>query len=165
MQDLDQLDRTQAVADLLKDSFSRFIRHFWPHVDPAPYKHGWHIDLMAEYLEAMARGEIRKLLINVPPGCQKSLTVSVFWPAWVWTRNAEKRFMATSYREDLALRDADKSRELIKSAEISAAIRQRFQLTFRPEHQGALREQQEGLPLFVQRRRDHGRGRRLRDPG
>ena len=117
MQDLDQLDRTQAVADLLKDSFSRFIRHFWPHVDPAPYKHGWHIDLMAEYLEAMARGEIRKLLINVPPGCQKSLTVSVFWPAWVWTRNPEKRFMATAYGEILALRDADKSRELMKSAE------------------------------------------------
>ena len=56
MQDLDQLDRTQAVADLLKDSFSRFIQHFWKHVDPAPYEHGWHIDLMAEYLEAMARG-------------------------------------------------------------------------------------------------------------
>ena len=140
MHDLDQLDQTQAVADLLKDSFSRFIQHFWKHVDPAPYKHGWHIDLMAEYLESMARGEIRKLLINVPPGCQKSLTVSVFWPAWVWTRNASKRFMATSYSEDLALRDADKSRELIKSAEYQRLFGNVFSLRSRPEYEGPLRE-------------------------
>jgi predicted phage terminase large subunit-like protein len=45
----------------------------------------------------------------------KSLTVSVFWPAWAWLMRPEVRFAFTSYRGDLALRDADRSRDLIRS--------------------------------------------------
>lgn len=45
----------------------------------------------------------------------KSLTVSVFWPAWAWLMDPGKRFAFTSYRGDLALRDADRSRDLIRS--------------------------------------------------
>ena len=39
----------------------------WPQIDPSDYVHGWHIDLICEHLEAVNRGEIRKLLINIPP--------------------------------------------------------------------------------------------------
>ena len=48
-------------------------------------------------------GEIRLLLINVPPGHVKSLSCSVFWPTWLWTRKPSVRFLGTSYSEDLAL--------------------------------------------------------------
>ncbi len=37
-----------------------------------------------EHLEAVTYGQIRNLLINVPPRHMKSLLVSVFWPAWEW---------------------------------------------------------------------------------
>ena len=38
----------------------------------------WHV------LEAVSRGEIQNLLINIPPRHMKSLLVSVFWPCWEW---------------------------------------------------------------------------------
>ena len=49
-----------------------------------PFVPGFHIDAIIEHLEAVTRGQIRNLLINVPPRHMKSLLVSVFWPAWEW---------------------------------------------------------------------------------
>ena len=43
------------------------------------------------------RGQIRNLLINVPPRHMKSLLVSVFWPAWEWIRWPERRWLYSSY--------------------------------------------------------------------
>ena len=103
------------LAQLLRNDFSAFMTWAWPHVDPAEQQHGWHLDLMAEYLQAFAYGEIPKLLINVPPGHQKSLSVSVMLPAWVWTWQPSARFLATAYSGNLALRDADRARLLIRS--------------------------------------------------
>jgi hypothetical protein len=36
----------------LETSLAKFFRAAWPHFDPAPYTHGWHIDAIAEHLEA-----------------------------------------------------------------------------------------------------------------
>ena len=113
-----------------EESLEEFIRIFWNVVDPAPFKTGRHIGLMCERLEAVSAGEIARLLINVPPGHQKSLTVSVFWPAWVWVREAWRRFVFTSYRGDLALRDADRTRELIRSPEYHERFGERYRLRF-----------------------------------
>jgi hypothetical protein len=52
---------------------SGFIREAWPVIEPVDaYVHGWHIDVMAEHLEAVSRGEIKRLCINVPTGTMKS---------------------------------------------------------------------------------------------
>jgi hypothetical protein len=47
----------------------------------------WHIDLLAEYLEAVTAGQIKRLLINMPPRYAKSTCVSIMWPTWVWARS------------------------------------------------------------------------------
>jgi len=92
-----------------------FIRDAWRWVDPAPPSFGRYTRTLAWILEQVLKGRIRRLIINVPPGHMKSLTVSVFWPAWAWLMKPEVRFAFTSYRGDLALRDADRSRDLIRS--------------------------------------------------
>jgi predicted phage terminase large subunit-like protein len=46
--------------------------------------HGWHIDAICEHLEAITAGDITRLLVNIPPGCMKSLLLNVFFPAWEW---------------------------------------------------------------------------------
>jgi predicted phage terminase large subunit-like protein len=66
-------------------------------------------------MEAVARGEILRLLMNVPPGTMKSLLVSVFFPAWVWTKDPSKRFLATSHNQENAVRDSLKCRRLVES--------------------------------------------------
>src|SRR4051812_48961995 len=66
-------------------SLAGFVRRAWPVLEPGtPYVHGRVIDAMAEHLEGVTSGEIRRLLITVPPGTAKSLVASVFWPAWTW---------------------------------------------------------------------------------
>ena len=105
------------LAEKMEDSLYLFTRDAWEHLDPVPFVPGRHLEIMAEYLEAFIAGEIPRLLLNIPPGHMKSLSVSVLLNAWAWTKPARTglRFMATSYRADLALRDADKTRELIRS--------------------------------------------------
>ena len=111
----DQFERR--LAELCEDDFHMFITEAWEHLDPVDFVDGRHLAIQCEYLEAFIAGEIPRLLLNVPPGHMKSLTVSVLLNAWAWTKKARTglRFMATSYRGDLALRDADKTRKLIRS--------------------------------------------------
>ncbi len=112
----------------VETSLYRFIKWAWPLVDPAPFVDSKHIWIVCKYLEAVTMGEIPKLAINIPPGHQKSLTVSVFWPVWTWLLKPGRRFMNTSYRGDLALRDADRSRDLIRHPVFQEEFGDRFKL-------------------------------------
>jgi len=93
-----------------------FVRLAWPHVEPGRLVWGWHIDAIAEHLEAVSRGEIRDLLILVPPGHMKSLTAAVFWPAWEWISRPSSKFIFATYSANLTRRDAVRNRNLINSA-------------------------------------------------
>src|ERR1700676_2595803 len=89
----DEIEREQATRSL-----AEFVRQAWPIVEPStPFVSGWHIDAIIEHLEAVTRGQIRNLLINVPPRHMKSLLVSVFWPAWEWIRQPQRRWLFSSY--------------------------------------------------------------------
>lgn len=116
--DLSQADWDAIEREACSRSLATYIRQAWKVVEPAQkYIHGWHIDAMAEHLEAVSRGEINRLYIAVPPGCMKSLTVDVFWPTWEWGPRAmpHLRILATSHSERLAIRDNVKARRLIDS--------------------------------------------------
>jgi hypothetical protein len=59
----------------------------WHVLEPTtPFVPGWHLDAICEHLEAVNAGQIRNLLINMPPRHMKSLAVSVFWPVWTWLK-------------------------------------------------------------------------------
>lgn len=93
-----------------------FIRDAWHVVEPAtPYVHGWHLDAISEHLEAITRGDIHNLIINIPPRYMKSLSVCVFWPCWEWTQSPHVRWLFSSYSDRLATRDSLKCRRLIQS--------------------------------------------------
>ena len=103
-------------------SLVEFMKASWDIIEPGQkYVHNWHVDLIAYHLEAITNGvEINghfynRLLINVPPGFSKSLIVSVFWPAWEWTRNPHIRSICASHSQDLAIRDSMRMRRLITS--------------------------------------------------
>lgn len=48
-------------------SLPMFLKKAWPHFDSAPFTNGWHLDAIAEHLTAVTNGQIRRLLINIPP--------------------------------------------------------------------------------------------------
>ncbi len=111
---LGELNRRKEVREL-QSSLYKFLRATWRLVEPAEFVDGWHIRAICTHLEAVARGEIRSLLINVPPRHAKSLVTSVFYPCWRWTWDAKHRFLFASYAESLSIRDSLKCRDLIKS--------------------------------------------------
>ncbi|MDE1904974.1 MAG: phage terminase large subunit [Rhodospirillales bacterium] len=93
-----------------------FIPLAWPIVEPTtPFMPNWHIDAISEHLEAVSRGEIRNLLINMPPRCAKSTIVSVMWPVWTWATTPAFRWLFASYALSLAIRDSLKCRRIIES--------------------------------------------------
>ena len=120
----------QAKADLRKreeralyeGSLSAFVRAAWPAIDNAQYQDSWALDALCEHLEAVTRGHIKRLLINFPPRCGKSLITSIAWPAWVWAQPENSfvsgpsvGFLCGSYNHTLSLKFSNSSRRLLLS--------------------------------------------------
>ena len=102
----------------------KFLQKAWPHIESAPFTPGWPMEAVAEHLEAVASGDIRRLIINIPPRCSKSTLTSVMFPAWVWAQPEDKwgatrgpgvKFLHASYSQQLSLRDSVACRRLIES--------------------------------------------------
>lgn len=95
---------------------ANFVKRAWHVLEPQTrLAHGFYIDAICEHLEAMYRGDIRNLVINIPPRFLKSMLCAVFFPAWVWTQAPHLRFLYSSYAEWLSRRDSRKTRVLIRS--------------------------------------------------
>lgn len=95
-----------------------FAEYVWPVVEPAiPFVRGWAIEAIAEHLEAVTHGYIKRLLINVPPGFTKSLFTDVFWPAWEWGPQNKPwyRYICASYSNHLTERDNMRCRNVVLS--------------------------------------------------
>lgn len=98
-------------------SLRRYIEQAWRVLEPdMPFLSNWHIDLLAEYLEAVTAGQIRRLLVNMPPRYMKSLLISVLWPTWEWIRHPGRRWIFVSYTESLALKHSVDRRTVLQSS-------------------------------------------------
>jgi predicted phage terminase large subunit-like protein len=109
-------DRDSIEAELCRRSLLYFTAKFWPVLEPGrTLVSGWPIEAIAEHLEAVTRGEIRKLLITVPPGSMKSLLTRAFWPSWSWVAQPSLRYIGASYAEALAARDNRRAKMIVES--------------------------------------------------
>jgi predicted phage terminase large subunit-like protein len=115
------VERRQALIAADREackSLSEFIKRAWHVIEPGTvYKHNWHIEAMAAHLEAVYRGEIRRLMINVPPGASKSTIVGVFFAMWCWgpMQSPHLRFVGVAHEQTLGVRDNLKCRRLLQS--------------------------------------------------
>lgn len=119
-----------------EESLYEFLKVAWRYMDPSPWTDGWHIDAIAEHLQAVVDGHIKKLIVNVPPRHGKSLLTSVAFPAWTWAQPSKTPtsgpgvpFLYASYADKLSLRDSVKCRRLIESAWYQERWGSRFRLT------------------------------------
>ena len=114
-----------------ENSLLDFSTYIWPVVEPAiPFVKGWVIEAICEHLEACAYGQIRRLLINVPPGFTKSLLTDVFFPAWIWgpQNKPHTRFLCAAYSEHLTVRDNMRCRSIIISDRYQRLWKDRFKV-------------------------------------
>jgi len=79
-----QLSEVDILDVLLREELSAFIAKVFATVSPSDiYLSNWHIDLIADHLMKCYRGDIKRLIITMPPRSLKSICTSVSFPTWV----------------------------------------------------------------------------------
>jgi predicted phage terminase large subunit-like protein len=97
-----------------KESFIYFASHMWP-----GFISGKHHQIMASAFERVAKGELKRLIINMPPRHTKSEFASYLLPAWFLGRFPEKKIIQTAHTAELAVGFGRKVRNLVSSEAFS----------------------------------------------
>jgi predicted phage terminase large subunit-like protein len=108
------------VSDVLKPvlrrDFGAFVHKTFNTLSPGQtYISGWHIRALAYHLERVRRGEITRLIINMPPRSLKSITASVAFPAFVLGHDPTRRIICASYSGELAHKLSNDFRAVLAS--------------------------------------------------
>ncbi len=115
-------------AEECRASLKTFMKAVWPIIEPTPFIDGLPIDAMIVHLEALTRGDIKRLVINIPPRHTKS-TLLVIWRVWVWLQNPYERILSASYSLNLSIRDNLRCRRIIEDPWFQARFGNDFKLT------------------------------------
>lgn len=110
----------QLMREIVREKAERtlpaFIEQAWAVIEPGtPYVDNWHIHLIGEYMQAINQGQIKRLIINIPPRNMKSIEATVCYPAWTWIKAPEKRFIKVSYADTLSRKHNILTRDIITS--------------------------------------------------
>lgn len=101
---------------LLSQDQIAFTEQCFNTVSPGtPYSDNWHIHCIIEHLQAVERGEIKRLIINMPPRSMKSIAVTIAWTAWLLGRNPSTQIIAASYSQTLSTKHNVDTRLILES--------------------------------------------------
>ena len=111
-----------------QEDFLNFTKHIWP-----DFIEGDHHKVIAEKFNKLARGEIKRLIVNMPPRHTKSEFASTLLPAWMIGREPKLKIIQTTHTGELAVRFGRKAKTLIDSSEYQEI----FQTRLREDSQAA----------------------------
>jgi predicted phage terminase large subunit-like protein len=112
-QKVNSLDQYQEV---LSRDFYAFIQKSFAQINPrTKFLMNWHVEVMAAKLEACRRGEIKRLIINIPPRNLKSICASIAFPAWCLGHDPAAQIICVSYAQDLSDKLARDCRTVMNS--------------------------------------------------
>ena len=121
---LDKLD-TQTLKYILRkkllekqekmqNSFLGFVKEVWP-----DFVQGYHHKIYAEKLDRVAKGELKRLIVNMPPRHTKSEFASHLFPAFFMGRHPKAKLIQTTHTGELSIRFGRKTKNLLESEEYS----------------------------------------------
>nr|WP_321510266.1 phage terminase large subunit [uncultured Hyphomonas sp.] len=111
--------RKSDIHALCRTDFRSFIRKAFSYLHPTKVlEDGWHLDAMGFHLQRVGEGDIRRLMISLPPRSLKSLITSVFWPVFIIGNDPTKTVLAVSHSLELAIKLSNLTRQLISHPEI-----------------------------------------------
>lgn len=109
------LEQHRLVASLSRRDFRTFAMRASPIVNGEPLMANWHIDAICYKLDQVARGEVKRLLIGIPPRCLKSYLASVCLPAWLLGQDPKAKILCASYASTLAEKFSVDTRNLMQN--------------------------------------------------
>src|SRR5262245_61218521 len=111
----EMVDKGRLLQALLRIEFRAFLEKVFNTLTSGQrYIPGWYIDAIAWRLERVRRGEIRRLIINMPPRSLKSIAASVAFPAFVLGHDPTRRIICVSYSGDLAKKHSNDFRAVLE---------------------------------------------------
>ena len=93
-----------------QNTYMGFVKEMWP-----AFIEGRHHKIMAEAFEKIARGELKRLIVNMPPRHTKSEFASYLLPAWFLGQFPEKKIIQTAHTAELSVGFGRKVRNLVDS--------------------------------------------------
>jgi hypothetical protein len=104
-----------------RNDFVSFVRKVFHVLNPsAVFQMNWHICAIAHALEQVRLGNVKRLIISVPPRSLKSIMCSVAFSAFVLGHDPTKRLIVASYSADIAIKHGNDFRVVVNSAEYHA---------------------------------------------
>ena len=106
------LDKYKELHDReeYQDKFLKFVKYVWP-----SFIAGNHHKIFGEKLERVARGELKRLIVNMPPRHTKSEFASYLFPAWVMGQKPETKIIQATHTAELAVGFGRKVKNLLDS--------------------------------------------------
>ena len=106
---LEELEQAKS-REKCHDEFMTFVGEMW-----SAFIHGKHHEIMADAFERVAKGDLKRLIINMPPRHTKSEFASYLLPAWFLGKYPDKKIIQTAHTAELAVGFGRKVRNLVNS--------------------------------------------------
>ena len=113
---MSQIEQAKKVEHA-QETFMGFVKYMWP-----AFIEGRHHKIMAEAFEKIARGELKRLIINMPPRHTKSEFASYLLPAWFLGQYPGKKIIQTAHTAELSVGFGRKVRNLVDSEDFKAVF-------------------------------------------
>ncbi len=107
----------QKKIESAQTTFMGFVGHMWP-----AFIEGRHHKIMAEAFEKIARGELKRLIVNMPPRHTKSEFASYLLPAWFLGQYPGKKVIQTAHTAELSVGFGRKVRNLVDSEDFKSVF-------------------------------------------
>ena len=119
---LQVLHAEKKIQNLAKDDFLSFVKCVWPDfIEGAHHRH------IAKKFNKLATGEIKRLIVNMPPRHTKSEFASYLLPSWMVGRNPKLKIIQATHTGELAIRFGRKAKHLIDSEDYHKIFKTRLQ--------------------------------------
>ncbi|MEE4236050.1 MAG: phage terminase large subunit [Anderseniella sp.] len=108
----------QASRDVCRDNFFHFVWRAFATLHQGPdarFVPAWHVRAMCHELDEVRLGKNKRLVINIPPRCLKSVTVAVAYVAFLLGHNPAAKIIVASYGLDLARKHSEDCRRVMSS--------------------------------------------------
>ncbi len=111
---LEELEQAKG-REKCHEEFMSFVGEMW-----SAFIHGKHHEIMADAFERVAKGDLKRLIINMPPRHTKSEFASYLLPAWFLGKYPDKKIIQTAHTAELAVGFGRKVRNLVNSPDYKA---------------------------------------------
>ena len=107
-----QVKKNRKRTHNAKENFLDFVKYMWPH-----FVEGTHHRIIAEKFDNIAKGKLKRLIVNMPPRHTKSEFASYLLPAFIMGQNPMTKIIQTSHTAELSQRFGRKTKQLIDSSD------------------------------------------------